>query len=83
MLDATATTKFKVGQKLYTSGLALRYMQGYPVGVIKSISYNDKFDFVKVKIDPLAHLDQSRQLLLVWLPQNKVLSEAREFHDKY
>lgn len=78
LIDQTNTTKFKVGDKLYTSGLALRYMPGYPVGIIESISNVDSLDFVKVKVRPYAHLDSSRQLLLVWLSENKVVKEARE-----
>ncbi len=78
LINQTNTSKFKVGDKLYTSGLALRYMPGYPVGVIESISNVDSLDFVKVKVRPYAHLDSSRQLLLVWLPENKIVKEARE-----
>ena len=78
LIDQTNTTKFKVGDKLYTSGLALRYMPGYPVGTIESISNVDSLDFVKVKVRPYANLDSSRQLLLVWLPENKIVKEARE-----
>ena len=77
IIDTTATTKFKVGDKLYTSGLALRYMPGYPVGVIESIEARDSNDFAIIKVKPLAKINSSRQLLLVWLQENKITKEAR------
>jgi rod shape-determining protein MreC len=77
LIDATSTTKFKAGDKLYTSGLALRYMPGYPVGEVENISIGDKSAFIKVRVKPYAHLDSSRQLLLVWLPEDKIIAEAK------
>jgi len=81
LLDTTATTKFKVGDKLYTSGLALRYLPGYPVGIITTISHKEKADFIKVVVAPIASLSNARQVLLVWQSDNHLINEAREKND--
>jgi rod shape-determining protein MreC len=77
LLDATATTKFKIGDKLFTSGLALRYLAGYPVGIITAISDKDKMAFVKVVVSPYGRLNNTRQVLLVWQPDSNLINEAR------
>ena len=71
----------KVGDKLYTSGLALRYLPGYPVGTITTISHKEKADFIKVVVAPVASLSNARQVLLVWQSDNHLINEAREKND--
>lgn len=78
LLDITKTSDFHQGDKLVTSGLAMRYIPGYPVGVIASISYDTSSDFARVLVEPYAKFNQSRQLLLVWPRQDKIIAEARQ-----
>ncbi len=59
------TVDLKIGDTLVTSGLDGRYPPGYPVGVIHSIEHDPSEAFARVNIRPLAHLDRSRQVLLL------------------
>jgi rod shape-determining protein MreC len=74
LLYVPITTEMQVGDVLVTSGLGGRFPEGYPVGIVKSVSHNPEFRFSTIRITPSAHLDKSRQVLLVW-PEN-----AKEEH---
>jgi len=65
------TADIKVGDILVSSGLAERYPVGYPVGVVIEVSHPEQQRFAKVLVKPSAHLNRSRQLLLVW-PNKRV-----------
>jgi rod shape-determining protein MreC len=56
----------KKGDLIISSGLGRRFPQGYPVGVISSISLDPGEPFAKVKVTPSAKLEQSREVLMVW-----------------
>jgi len=60
------TTQVKVGDLFVTSGLGQHFPVGYPVGVVNSVANEPGEQFSTVKIKPTAHLDRSRQVLLVW-----------------
>ena len=77
LLDITETTKFRIGDILYSSGLGLRYPKGYPVGKILSITRESGEIFSVVKIVPAAHVSSSRKLILVWPEKNMILEEAK------
>jgi rod shape-determining protein MreC len=69
------TADIKVGDVLITSGLGEHYPEGYPVGQVKSVEKDPGLQFSFILIEPAAHLDRSRGVLLVWPPkaiQNKV-----------
>lgn len=78
LLDATSTSPFQVGETVYTSGLALRYLPGYPVGVITAISDAEKTAFVTIKIQPSSPLNRVRQVLLVWQADGPLRREAKQ-----
>jgi len=78
LLDVTGTSPFRIGDTLYTSGLALRYLPGYPVGVVTAISDKDKTAFVTVKIHPSSALNRVRQVLLVWQSDGSLQREAKQ-----
>lgn len=59
------TIDFAVGDNLVTSGLDGRYPPGYPVGVISKIEHEPGESFAKVQVIPAAHLDRTRQVLLL------------------
>jgi rod shape-determining protein MreC len=69
LLYVPITAEVQVGDVLVTSGLGGRFPEGYPVGVIKSVSHNSEFRFSTIRVKPSARLDRSRQVLLVW-PEN-------------
>ena len=56
----------RVGDKLISSGLGERFPRNYPVAVITKINRDTGETFVNVRAEPLAQLDTSREVLLVW-----------------
>jgi rod shape-determining protein MreC len=64
------TMDIKVGDVFITSGLGDHYPEGYPVGKVSTISKNPAQQFAEIALQPSAHLDSSRQVLLVWYQRN-------------
>ena len=56
----------EVGDVINTSGLGGRFPPNYPVGRIVSIERPAGESFAVVLAEPMAHLDRSREVLLVW-----------------
>ncbi len=56
----------RTGDKLITSGLGGRFPANYPVAVITKIDRPTGDDFATIQAEPLALLDQSREVLLIW-----------------
>ena len=54
------------GDKLVTSGLGGRFPAGYPVATISHFNYIQGDLFADVSATPVAELDKSRYLLLLW-----------------
>jgi len=63
------------GDLVVSSGLGSRFPPGYPVGVVHDISRVPGDPFSKVTIIPSAHLEKSREVLLVW-PETRSGSSA-------
>lgn len=61
-----ATTDIVVGDLLVTSGLGGIFPSGYPVAVVTAVEEDPGSPFLQVEARPLAHLDRSRHLLLVF-----------------
>jgi rod shape-determining protein MreC len=59
-------TDIEVGDLLVTSGLGLRFPPGYPVARVSRIERDPTEPFATVRATPLAHLKQTREVLLVW-----------------
>ncbi len=55
----------EVGDLLISSGLGGRFPEGYPVAVVIDIKRDPGQPFAKIIAEPAAHLDQSREVLLV------------------
>lgn len=70
LINVPVTTDFRKGDFLVTSGLGGNYPPGYPVGVISKVSLSPGDKFAEISITPAAHVNQSRQILLVW-PKEK------------
>ncbi|MCW9047918.1 MAG: rod shape-determining protein MreC [Gammaproteobacteria bacterium] len=56
----------EIGDVITTSGLGGRFPPNYPVGRITSIERAAGESFATVLAEPVAHLDRSREVLLVW-----------------
>jgi len=59
-------TDIKPGDLLITSGLGGTFPYGYPVGTVTSVAPQPDRPFASISAKPIAHLDRSRELLLVW-----------------
>lgn len=62
----THNADLRKGDKLITSGLGGRFPPNYPVAIITSIERPSGEAFAVVRAEPLALLDKSREVLLVW-----------------
>ena len=60
------TADVQEGDLLITSGLGGRFPVGYPVAVINSVVHDPGQPFAIVRATPAAHLERSRNLLLVF-----------------
>jgi rod shape-determining protein MreC len=60
----------RVGDIVSTSGLGGRYPPDYPVGEVVKIDRDPAEAFAQIEVRPLAHLERSREVLLVW-PANE------------
>ncbi len=66
LINVPLTTDFRKGDYLITSGLGGHYPPGYPVGVINNVKLPPGGRFTNISLTPAAHVNQSRQVLLVW-----------------
>jgi len=64
LLHKADTADIRVGDKFLTSGLGLRFPFGYPVGVVKSVKHSPGQEFANIVLQPTAHIDRSRQMIL-------------------
>nr|WP_269472879.1 rod shape-determining protein MreC [Aquicella siphonis] len=64
------TADIKVNDIFLSSGLGDRYPEGYPVGKVISVNKDPARQFAEVYIQPSAHLNSSRQVLLIWNQRN-------------
>lgn len=54
------------GDVLITSGLGKKFPPGYPVAKVDAVFQEAGQHFASINATPLAHLDRSREVLLVW-----------------
>jgi rod shape-determining protein MreC len=64
------TADIQVNDVFITSGLGDHYPEGYPVGTVLSVVKDPANQFAAILLQPSAHLDSSRQILLVWYQRN-------------
>lgn len=64
----------QVGDLLVTSGLGLRFPAGYPVAKVSSIKHDPSQPYARISATPLAELNRTREVLLVW-PESKEVAE--------
>lgn len=68
-LDIPKTADIKVGDCFVTSGFALRFPVGYPVGVVSAVNRLPGQAFLQVVLAPAAHIHQTQEVLLAWPAQ--------------
>jgi len=70
------------GDTLVTSGLGGVFPPGYPVAKVSDISHQPGQHFSSINAEPLAHLDRSREVLLVWnIQQNTPAAPETQAED--
>ena len=72
----------RVGDKLISSGMGQRFPRNYPVAMITRIDRNVGETFVNVRAEPLALLDTSREVLLVWTQDHPMPEPVLELADE-
>lgn len=70
-------TDIEVGDLLVTSGLGGHFPTGYPVATIATIKKDPTQPFAHVIATPTAHLERSREVLLVWQQPAAVKEPAK------
>ena len=70
------TTDIEVGDLLVSSGLGGRFPKGYPVARVSNIEHDPGQPFARVKAIPLAQLNRSELLLLVFRENSQAEKEV-------
>jgi len=66
VLHTPSTADIVVGDIFISSGLGGRFPFGYPVGKVTSIKKESGQRFAVITLEPSAHVDKSRLVLLLW-----------------
>lgn len=77
LINVPDTSDIQVGDLFVCSGLDMRYPFGYPVGVVSKITHNSSEKFANIILQPSAHLNQTRQVLMAW-PGKASLANAQK-----
>ena len=56
----------RVDDLVVTSGLDGRFPSGYPVGRVSQVRLDTGRPFAEVRVEPSAHMERNREVLLVW-----------------
>lgn len=67
----------KEGDLLISSGLGGRFPRGYPVAEVSVVQYNPGEPFATVEARPMALVDRSREVLLVWPTEQLLFGETQ------
>lgn len=80
LINLPKTSSIAVGDLLVTSGLGRRYPEGYPVGRVIQVNNTSGDDFIKVSVSPIALLNRSRLVLLIWPEEghNEITAQINE-----
>ena len=81
ILHVPNNTDVRVGDLLVTSGLGGGFPAGYPVATVSAVQSSDNGPFAQVEARPSAHLERSRQFLLLFandLPEEETTLRVEE-----
>lgn len=78
LINVPETSDIQEGDLFVTSGLGLCYPAGYPVGMVSSIKRVGNSTVEKIFLTPLAHLNQSEQVLLAWPSKSKMMEAVQQ-----
>lgn len=77
LMNVPNQSDIQVGDLFVTSGLGLCYPTGYPVGVVAQIKQRKNDLSEKIILSPMAHLNQTEQVLLAWPGKTKLAKAAQ------
>lgn len=77
LLHVPITEDFKEGDLLTSSGLGGIYPEGYPVGVVTRVGHDPGDSFASIELRPLAEVNRSRILLLVFREVTGLVEQAK------
>jgi rod shape-determining protein MreC len=66
LLHIPKNADVRAGDLLVTSGMGGRFPRGYPVARVTAVRHEPDNPFMAVIAEPIARLDRSREVLLVW-----------------
>lgn len=72
LINLPKTSSINVGDLLVTSGLGGLYPEGYPVGIVESVENIPGDAFIKINVSPVASLNRTRLVLLIWSDKNQI-----------
>ena len=75
LLYVPHTADIKKGDLLVSSGLGERFPFGYPVGIVKAVTSEAGLPFATVTADPVARLNHSRLVMLVFIEEKKTATQ--------
>lgn len=75
-LHLPSTADVVVGDVFISSGLGGRFPFGYPVGRVTSIKKESGQRFAVITLEPSAHVDKSRLVLLIWPTEDQRQEDA-------
>ncbi|MVF11263.1 rod shape-determining protein MreC [Ketobacter sp. MCCC 1A13808] len=78
LIHVPDTADIVVGDLLVSSGLGGRFPKGYPVGVVTTVEHDPGQPFAVVNAKPMANLDRSRYVLLVFSEETRQLEGAMD-----
>jgi rod shape-determining protein MreC len=78
LVNVPVLSNIKTGDIFVTSGYGQHFPQGYPVGVVISVSHREGQQFLQVQLLPSAHLDQTQRVLIVWPGQLKIRKQVEK-----
>ena len=81
LINLPKSSTIAVGDVLVTSGLGLRYPEGYPVGKVIEVNHAPGEEFIRVVAEPLASLSRSRWVLLLW-PEKEQSQIIAQIHQR-
>jgi rod shape-determining protein MreC len=74
--NVPVTADIQQGDLMESSGLGGRFPRGYPVGRVSHIEIDETSPYARVDVRPLAALDRTRHVLVVFDPEQRRRSEV-------
>ena len=75
LLHIPNNTDIAVGDLMISSGLGKRFPPNYPVAIVTQVDVRPGRPFTRVTAKAAAHLNRSREVLLIWLEQRSAAEE--------